>query len=123
MTARPPASLYNCLIRTHHITSRKKVQRVRRAAGQLGVRWVLIRSGGSPGMMYAESPDEEPLRDWMSAVQALRYKDFRCVSKPAPAPVHDEKDAGFDETGSMNDFAKSMDMRGVGRWFKEAMFG
>lgn len=122
MPARTPAPIYNCLIRTHHITSRKKVQRVRRAAGQLGVDWVLIRSGGSPGIMFAEARDEEPLREWVSAVQALRYKDFRCVARPALAPAHDENNTGFDETESMNGFAKSMEVRGIGEWFKKTMF-
>lgn len=122
MTARPPAAIYNCLIRTHHITSRKKVQRVRRAASQVGVSWVLIRSGGSPGIMFAEASDEEPLKEWVSAVQALRYKDFRCVARPALAPSHKENNSGFDETGSMNDFARSMNVRGLSEWFKKTMF-
>lgn len=95
---------------------------MRRAAGQLGVSWVLIRSGGSPGIMFAEAPDEEPLKAWVSAVQALRYKDFRCVARPALAPSHEEKNTGFDETESMNGFAKSMEVRGIGEWFKKTMF-
>ncbi|KAF4977790.1 hypothetical protein FZEAL_5756 [Fusarium zealandicum] len=69
--------LFNCLIRTHHITSRKKLQRVRRAAQQLNVDWLLVRSGGSPGIMFAEGRDETGLTDWVATVQALRYKDFR----------------------------------------------
>ncbi len=76
--------LFNCLIRTHHITSRKKLRRVRKAASQLDVEWVLVRSGGSPGLMYGESREPARLTDWVASVQALRYKDFRCVSKPGP---------------------------------------
>ncbi|KAH7148443.1 hypothetical protein EDB81DRAFT_792281 [Dactylonectria macrodidyma] len=126
-------SLFNCLIRTHHITSRKKVQRVRRAASQLNVDWVLIRSGGSPGIMFAESRDEAGLVEWVAAVQALRYKDFRCPVRPGPAPVDGDggkhkgangmvlRATGFDETESVAEFAKQMDIRGLGAWWKRGM--
>ncbi|KAH7149191.1 hypothetical protein B0J13DRAFT_550875 [Dactylonectria estremocensis] len=127
------ASLFNCLIRTHHITSRKKVQRVRRAASQLKVDWVLIRSGGSPGIMFAESRDEVGLVEWVATVQALRYKDFRCAVRPGPASVDGEESrqkgasgvalraTGFDETESVAEFAKEMDIRGLGAWWKRGM--
>ncbi|KAF4963769.1 hypothetical protein FSARC_8252 [Fusarium sarcochroum] len=122
-------SLFNCLIRTHHITSRKKLQRVRRAAQQLNVDWLLVRSGGSPGIMFAEARDEAGLTEWVSTVQALRYKDFRCVAKPAPTEgdvVKEKKDGdvmktGFDETESVAVFAKMMDEKGLGRWWKRGM--
>ncbi|EJT77330.1 hypothetical protein GGTG_07242 [Gaeumannomyces tritici R3-111a-1] len=78
--------LFNALIRTHHITSRKKVQRLRKAADDQGLRFVLLRSGGSPGIMYAEASGEEPLRDWVGAVQALRYKDYRLWNELAREP-------------------------------------
>ncbi|KAH6873936.1 hypothetical protein B0T10DRAFT_567666 [Thelonectria olida] len=116
----PP--LFNCLIRTHHITSRKKVQRVRRAASQLNVDWVLIRYGGSPGIMFGESRDEAALVEWVAAVQALRYKDFRCVVRPGPAPQGSGlKATGFDETESVSEFAKEMEVRGLGEWWKRGM--
>ncbi|KAI5467235.1 hypothetical protein BGZ63DRAFT_370695 [Mariannaea sp. PMI_226] len=132
---RPPStpSLFNCLIRTHHITSRKKVDRVRRAASQLQVDWVLIRYGGSPGIMFGEARSEAALVDWVAAVQALRYKDFRCVIRPGPAPLAaDEpreggsdslhrRTTGFDETESVADFAKQMEMRGLSDWWKKGM--
>lgn len=125
--------LFNCLIRTHHITSRKKVQRVRRAASQLNVDWVFIRSGGSPGIMFAESRDEAGLVEWVAAVQALRYKDFRCAVRPGPAPVTRNgvkgrgengsllRATGFDETESVAEFAKQMNVRGLGAWWKRGM--
>ncbi|KAF5962711.1 hypothetical protein FBULB1_13895, partial [Fusarium bulbicola] len=92
-------SLFNCLIRTHHITSRKKLSRVRRAAQQLNVDWLYVRSGGSPGIMFAEGRDEAGLTEWVSTVQALRYKDFKCVAKPTRAEGVGSK-SGFDETES-----------------------
>ncbi|RSM09466.1 hypothetical protein CEP52_004089 [Fusarium oligoseptatum] len=115
------AGLFNCLIRTHHITSRKKLQRVRRAAQQLNVDWLLVRSGGSPGIMFAESHDEAGLTEWVATVQALRYKDFRCVAKPAPVKEVGKRALGFDETESVAEFAKEMEGRGLGGWWRRAM--
>ncbi|KAG5775785.1 hypothetical protein H9Q73_010533 [Fusarium xylarioides] len=106
-------SLFNCLIRTHHITSRKKLSRVRRAAQQLNVEWLYVRSGGSPGIMFAEGRDEAGLTEWVSAVQALRYKDFKCVAKPARAEGVGSK-TGFDETESVREFGRVMDEKGLG---------
>ncbi|KAF4452723.1 hypothetical protein F53441_4434, partial [Fusarium austroafricanum] len=106
-------SLFNCLIRTHHITSRKKLQRVRRAAQQLNVDWLIVRSGGSPGIMFAEGRDEVGLTEWVSTVQALRYKDFKCVYKPARAEAGGGR-LGFDEMESVKEFGKAMDERGLG---------
>ncbi|KFH42172.1 hypothetical protein ACRE_071070 [Hapsidospora chrysogenum ATCC 11550] len=132
---RPSPSVFNCLIRTHHITSRKKLQKVRRAAGQLGV-GVLVRSNGSPGLMYGESYTEDGLVDWVAAVQALRYKDFRCVFRPAlitdqvmddddPAGMQEQTSrpilAGLHETNSITQFAAEMEARRLTRWWKRGM--
>jgi hypothetical protein len=119
MTRTP--SLFNCLIRTHHITSRKKLQRVRRAAQQLNVDWLFVRSGGSPGIMFAEARDEAGLTEWVATVQALRYKDFRCAAKPALAEGVGMGRMGFEETESVAVFAKVMDEKGLGTWWKRGM--
>ncbi|EPE08944.1 hypothetical protein F503_04531 [Ophiostoma piceae UAMH 11346] len=117
--------LFNCLIRTHHITSRKKVQRVRRAASQFDVDWVLIRYGGSPGIMFGEAHDATALTEWVAAVKALRYKDFRCVIRPQPAPPTARGPpllaTGFSETEAVADFAKQMELRGLEDWWKRGM--
>lgn len=120
---RPPAPpLFSCLIRTHHITSRKKVHRVHRAAKQLNVDWVLLRAGGSPGIMFAEGRDETSLVEWVAAVQALRYKDFRCVARPAKEANRARLQAtGFHETESVAEFAKEMEKRGLLDWWKRGM--
>lgn len=60
------SAVYNALIRTHHVTSRKKVGKVKKMAVH-ELRYLLIRSGGSPGLMYAEG-SEESLKDWISGV-------------------------------------------------------
>lgn len=62
-----PAGRWNALIRTHHITSRKKVAALRRAAMDHGV-FALLRSGGAPGIMYVEG-SEAGVRAWVAAVQ------------------------------------------------------
>lgn len=124
--------LFNCLIRTHHITSRKKLQKVRKAAKQNHVDSVLVRSGGSPGIFYAESRDAEGLEEWVSMLQALRYKDYQCVARPAPVSERDGVAAlngqekrhgadGFCEMHSIADFAQQMDLRGLSTWWKKGM--
>ncbi|KAJ1325176.1 hypothetical protein MN608_09887 [Microdochium nivale] len=146
--AAPKAPLhyyYTALIRTHHITSRKKLQRVRKAAAQHAVPYVLVRSGGSPGIMYAEAAAEVSVAGWVAAVQALRYKDFQCVQKPAEAesaaaaasasaaasappdfggvrvPGSTDRKVGFEEVTSTTEFADRLREKGLLAWFKEGM--
>ena len=118
------ANLFVTLIRTHHITSRKKLQRVKKAAEQCAVPFVLVRSGGSPGLMYAEGPDEVGVADWVSAVQGLRYKDFQCPRKPSCHPVkieEERRDSGFKEVTSINEFGATMNRKGLSTWWKIGM--
>lgn len=117
-------NLFVTLIRTHHITSRKKLQRVKKAAEQCAVPFVLVRSGGAPGIMYAEGPDEGGITEWVSTVQSLRYKDFQCAQKPLAMPVKvDErmKDTGFHELAAIADFGQTMDRKGLTSWWKSGM--
>ncbi|EAW13585.1 uncharacterized protein ACLA_043030 [Aspergillus clavatus NRRL 1] len=73
--------LYNALIRTHHITSRKKVSALKRAADMHNC-FVLLRSGGCPGIMYVEAEGKDSVESWVNVVRNLRYKDFQLVSRP-----------------------------------------
>jgi len=146
-----PGVFFAALIRTHHVTSRKKLQRVRKAATQLAVPYVLVRSGGAPGIMYAEAESEAGVADWVAAVQGLRYKDFQCVQKPgsvtygdgggggeiavterdlsaapgassSPPPRSSFKGAAvFEEVTSTTEFAARMQERGLLAWFKQGM--
>ena len=59
--------IFNALITTHHITSRKKVAKLKTACRQYDV-YVLIRSGGSPGMMYVEG-QKEGVKAWVDRVK------------------------------------------------------
>lgn len=73
--------------------------------------------------MFAEARDEAGLTEWVGAVQALRYKDFRCVLKPAPVEgkIGYCGKEGFDETVSVKVFATVMEERGLGGWWKKGM--
>ncbi|KAI0884526.1 uncharacterized protein GGS22DRAFT_143801 [Annulohypoxylon maeteangense] len=117
------ANVFVTLIRTHHITSRKKLARVKKAAALYDLQ-VLVRSGGSPGIMYAEGPDEATVGNWVNGVQALRYKDFQCVQKPAASLVRATgpvSDTGFEEVTSVSEFGERMEKRGLGSWWKIGM--
>jgi hypothetical protein len=58
--------MFNALIRTHHITSRKKVTKLKQAADAAQV-FALLRSGSSPGIMYVEG-DENGVKQWVESV-------------------------------------------------------
>lgn len=58
--------MFNALIRTHHITSRKKVAKLKQAADACDV-YALLRSGGCPGIMYVEG-EERGVRQWVDSV-------------------------------------------------------
>lgn len=116
-------SVFATLIRTHHVTSRKKLQRVKKAAAHFDVPFVLVRYGGSPGLMYGESQDVGSLTSWVSAVKDLRYKDFQCVWKPDAKEVGEAPSASgpFQETETVLEFGQIMDQKGLGDWFKTGL--
>jgi hypothetical protein len=76
--------------------------------------------------MFAEASDEQALREWVASVQALRYKDFRCIAKPSPSvgalAIATMRDGEFMETTSMKTFAEKLETRGLGLWFRKLMF-
>jgi len=69
-------SLHNALIRTHHITSRKKIARLRTAADICNV-IAMLRSGGAPGLMYVEG-EENSVKRWIDYVHVKVPRD-QCV--------------------------------------------
>jgi hypothetical protein len=134
---------YNALIRTHHITSRKKVATLKRAADSLNC-FAILRSGGCPGIMYVEAKDKDAVESWVSVVKNLKYKDFQLASRPAsatggeeegsrgPAGVkwkrdekkngrHQELGAGLEEVESVKEFGNLMEQRGVWQWWRRGM--
>lgn len=58
---------FNALVRTHHITSRKKVAALTQAAKKHEV-YALLRSGGAPGIMYVEG-SESGVSAWVGDVK------------------------------------------------------
>lgn len=121
----PVRSVFATLIRTHHVTSRKKLQRVKKAAAHFDVPFVLVRYGGCPGLMYGESLDAASLTSWVSAVKDLRYKDFQCVWKPEHKDVKETSHpaGAFHETESVSEFGQLMDSKGLGAWFRAGLLG
>lgn len=117
--------MYNALIRTHHITSRKKVAKLRAAASHHNV-YALLRYGGCPGVMYCQG-GEQGVRDWVADVQRLRYKDFQLVKKPAEKhvesrPLHTNTPCGkLQETDTVKEFGAHMQSFGVWIWWRIGM--
>ncbi|KAF1939156.1 hypothetical protein EJ02DRAFT_352883 [Clathrospora elynae] len=117
--------LFNALIRTHHITSRKKVAKLRAAASNCNIH-ALLRSGGCPGIMYCQG-SESGVRDWVAIVQRLRYKDFQLVKKPAEKEHESEKggqDLAYgklEEVGDVKDFGARMEGLGIWTWWRKGM--
>ncbi|KAB8079663.1 hypothetical protein BDV29DRAFT_151578 [Aspergillus leporis] len=135
---------YNALIRTHHITSRKKVAALKQAASAHNC-FVLLRSGGIPGIMYVEAKDKAAVDAWVNVVRSLRYKDFQLVTRPGVVEgdfrrqnengkqknavdsngrgVKNEKDPGIglEEVETVKDFGGIMEGRGVWGWWRKGM--
>lgn len=117
--------LYNALIRTHHITSRKKVAKLRAAASNHDV-YALLRYGGCPGVMYCQGA-ERGVRDWVADVQRLRYKDFQLVRKPsekqAETLASDSKlpYGKLEEMDTVKEFGARMQSFGIWNWWRVGM--
>jgi hypothetical protein len=119
-------SMYNALIRTHHITSRKKVAKLRQAAANYNI-YALLRSGGCPGIMYCQGT-ESGVKDWVATVQRLRYKDFQLVKKPAVKELDNgiEQEQGvsygkLEEAESVKEYGRIMEALGVRNWWRRGM--
>lgn len=117
--------LFTTLIRTHHVTSRKKLQRVKKAALHRSIPYVLVRYGGCPGIMYAESQDEASLSDWVAAVHELRYKDFQCAHKVAEHQIlggySTHRATPFNEVETVAEFGEVMERKGLAKWWRIGM--
>jgi RWD domain len=72
--------LFRALIKTHHMTSRKKIATITKSAAtnQLAV---LLKTGGPPGVMLAEG-EESGVKAWVDEVRRLRYKDYQLLVHP-----------------------------------------
>jgi hypothetical protein len=133
--ARPIFPIWTALIRTHHITSRTKVNKLRTVTGKHEI-YALLCSGGCPGIMYCEG-SMHGVQDWVKAVQRLRYKDFQLVVKPAldvgrVAVLNKEREermgekfganlGKLEEVDSVKEFGKRMEEMGVWMWWRKGM--
>ncbi|CAN9141735.1 unnamed protein product [Alternaria alternata] len=74
--------------------------------------------------MYCQG-SETGVREWVSNVQRLRYKDFQLVKKPAGKEVEGKevKDGvtygKLEEVESVKDFGASMQKMGVWSWWRK----
>jgi hypothetical protein len=119
-------SIYNALIRTHHITSRKKVAKLRQAAANYNI-YALLRYGGCPGIMYCQGT-ELGVKEWVSTVQRLRYKDFQLVRKPTAKEDTNSRAqeqsipyGKAEEVDSVKEFGARMADLGVREWWRRGM--
>ncbi len=118
------STMYAALIRTHHITSRKKVATLKAVAKEVGCA-VLLRSGATPGVMYVESRNKDNVKKWVDTVHGLRYKDYQLVSPTSILPGRAIAVAGdsfdFEEVGTVKDFGAKMQEKGILDWWRKAM--
>lgn len=115
--------MYHALIRTHHITSRKKVAALKAAAKKLDC-YALLRSGGIPGVMYVESRLEKNAQDWVDTVHSLRYKDYQLVaptSRASDKSVPSVESGILKEVDTVKDFAAEMEAKGLLLWWRTSM--
>ncbi|CCU75354.1 unnamed protein product [Blumeria hordei] len=70
-------STFRILVQTHHMTSRRKIYALTKAAKSLGC-GVILKVGRPPGIMLAEG---ERALQWLDLVKQLRYKDYRLLKK------------------------------------------
>ncbi|RMZ86296.1 hypothetical protein DV736_g6479, partial [Chaetothyriales sp. CBS 134916] len=108
--------MYHALIRTHHITSRKKVAVLKAAAKKLQC-FALLRSGGVPGVMYVQGESKGDVQSWVDTVHGLRYKGYQLVapvSEAKESDSHSHSHSGqkrmLGEAGVVEEFDKVKDM-------------
>lgn len=70
--------LHRALVKTHHMTSRKKIS----AINKLAKKWecaVYLKTGVPPGIMIAESEGEEGVGEWVASVKVRMGISLFCV--------------------------------------------
>jgi len=116
--------MFNALIRTHHITSRKKVAALKTAAKRHDC-FALLRYGGIPGVMYVEGRDKMAVQNWVDTVHGLRYKDYQLAAAVAEvAGASSEQPAGLgtlQEVDTVKELGARMDRKGLTKWWRNAM--
>lgn len=119
------AAFFHALIRTHHITSRKKIATLRDATKKLSCH-AILRSGGVPGVMFVEGKDKANVQRWVEVVHGLRYKDYQLVSPVVSNPAGSLTIPSFsigvlEEVHSVKEFAVAMKKRQLLEWWRNSM--
>lgn len=113
---------YIALIRTHHITSRKKVATLKAAAKKLGC-YALLRSGGVPGVMFVQGDGKDAVQAWVDAVHELRYKEYQLAAPVAMAAAKTvvKQEPKLEEVATVKEMGAIMDSAGLREWWRKAM--
>lgn len=114
--------MFHALIRTHHITSRKKIAALKAAAKQKQC-FVLLRTGGIPGLMYVRGTDQSSTQQWVDTVHKLRYKDYQLISPVySTTTMIESKDlCKLEEVSTVKEFAARIEQHGITNWWRTAM--
>ncbi|KAL9025858.1 MAG: hypothetical protein Q9180_007580, partial [Flavoplaca navasiana] len=144
-----PIVMYRALIKTHHMTSQKKIQAITKSAKQHSCS-VFLKTGKPPGVMIAEGT-EDAVKQWVEGVkvgstrssipfskrinfytrsvraqtqmkQRLRYKDYRLLRLEAVTMGQLATTRGYvTEFGAMKDLSAHLEECEVWEWWAEHM--
>lgn len=115
--------LYRALIKTHHMTSRRKIAALTKAAKSLSCA-VVLKTGRPPGVMIIEASNQENVKSWVLIVKKLRYKDFRMLRSAEVVErgqLAGLKEGEAREFESMKLFRECLEESGVLGWWMKAM--
>ncbi|KAL8991456.1 MAG: hypothetical protein Q9177_000128 [Variospora cf. flavescens] len=116
--------MHRALIKTHHMTSRRKILAIGKAAKQHSCS-VMLKTGKPPGVMIAEGDDEARVKGWVQDVKRLRYKDYRLLRLEAVVDHNARRlpvdRAHVEEFESMKELSASLAACGVLPWWTEHM--
>ncbi|TVY90211.1 hypothetical protein LAWI1_G003667 [Lachnellula willkommii] len=104
-------ALQRILIKTHHMTSRKKIAIITRATKRLECS-VLLKVGANPGIMLCEG-QQNHASEWETVVRKLRYKDMRLLKRESISELHlatlGVREGDVKEMEEVKDFAKFLE--------------
>ena len=122
--SRSSAIVYNALIRTHHVRSRRKIAALKTAANNHGCAVLLKSDGKPPGIMYVEALSASQVKQWVEAVKKLHYLNYELVSPPSISVERMAAlavEVGVSEVDTVKAFADQMQEKGVYSWWRTAM--
>lgn len=119
--------VYRALIKTHHMTSRKKIITLTKSASHLHCS-ILLKTGSCPGIMLCEADALSSIQDWIEGVRKLRYKDYQLMKKEMVILAGEDSalrgivDRGkVVEIDKLSDFGKTLGDGELNAWWRRAM--